>query len=124
MTAATSRRAVIKALSFYGYDFMHLKVFFTLLSFGLIASCTTVDFSKRVVQQGTLISSKRVNQLKTGMSKQEAASIMGTSLLSPMFNKDRWDYAYTYRRGNEQDIKRHLVLNFQNGRLSNIEHQH
>ena len=101
---------------------MQIKTFFTALSITLtLVSCTSYDFSKRTVQQGNLLSQKRIARLTIGMSKTDTAILMGTSLISPMFNNDRWDYAYTCRKGNKPMLVRNLVLYFQHDRLVRIE---
>ncbi|MGV3740298.1 MAG: outer membrane protein assembly factor BamE [Gammaproteobacteria bacterium] len=86
-----------------------------------LTHCLSYDFSKRPVQQGNILSEKRIARLKVGMSKSDAAILMGTSLISPMFNLDRWDYAYTWRRGTDANNVRHLSLFFTNDRLVRIE---
>lgn len=80
------------------------------------------DFSRRVVQQGNLLPSATIARLKVGMSKEDVAILMGTSLISPMFNDDHWDYAFTRRKGNGPMAIRHVSLFFMNGRLARIEH--
>lgn len=87
----------------------------------LSSSCTSFDFSQRRVQQGTSLSARKIDGLKIGMSKSEVATLMGTSLISPMFNHDRWDYAYTFRKGYQADSIKHLVLYFKNDTLNRIE---
>lgn len=94
----------------------------TLISCAL-TQCVSYDFSRRIVQQGNLIPSEKIDRLKVGMGKEEVAILMGTSLLSPLFNNERWDYAYTWRRGSGNMEIRHAVLYFANGRLVRIEHQ-
>ena len=84
-------------------------------------SCLSYDFSRRVVQQGNLLSQNKINQLKIGMDKTEVANIMGTSLISPMFNEQRWDYAFTQRKGTGTLYRRHLSLYFSQNQLSRIE---
>lgn len=86
-----------------------------------LTSCTTYDFSRRVVQQGNLLSPAVVNRLAIGMSKEDVAILLGTSLLSPLFNNDRWDYAYTKRKGSTSDTVRHISLYFSNNKLVRIE---
>lgn len=90
------------------------------LSGFLLSSCSTFDFSRRVVQQGNLLTVQKVNALKVGMTKHEVVAVVGTSLVSPLFNEDRWDYAYTWRQGGKQD-NRYLVLYFKQGRLVKID---
>ena len=86
----------------------------------MVGACSSFDFERRVVQQGNLIPESKINRLKVGMSKQDVAILMGTSLLSPVFNKDRWDYAFTWRKGNGPNQTRNAQLYFKNGRLSRI----
>jgi outer membrane protein assembly factor BamE len=86
-----------------------------------LTSCATYDFSRRIVQQGNLLTPSTVNRLTLGMSKQDTAILLGTSLLSPTFNNDRWDYAYTRRKGATSNTVRHVSLYFSNDKLIRIE---
>ena len=99
-------------------SFSLILMIFSLLS---LVCCTTYDFSRRIVQQGNLLAPKTVDKLTLGMSKQDVAILMGTSLLSPMFNNNRWDYAYTRRKGSTSNTVRHISLYFSHDRLSKIE---
>lgn len=92
------------------------------LSLFTLTQCTSYDFARRVAQQGNLLPKDKIDRLKVGMSKSDVAILMGTSLLSPTFNNDRWDYAYTWRKGNGSMEVRHVCLHFKNDRLTKIEH--
>lgn len=93
----------------------------TALSCFLLTDCARYDFSNRTVQQGNILSPKVVERLKIGMTKEDVAILLGTSLLSPTFNLDRWDYAYTKRKGSESNTVRHISLYFSQNRLIRIE---
>lgn len=86
-----------------------------------LTQCISYDFSRRIVQQGNLIPQEKIERLKKGMSKDDAAILMGTSLLSPTFNNDRWDYAYTWRKGSGPMEIRNASLYFSQSRLVRIE---
>jgi outer membrane protein assembly factor BamE len=86
-----------------------------------LTRCLSYDFSNRKIQQGNILSPTRISHLKLGMSKNDAAILMGTSLVSPMFSLDRWDYAYTWRLGTHPDHIRHLSLYFSGDHLVKIE---
>ncbi|WP_133128751.1 outer membrane protein assembly factor BamE [Legionella nagasakiensis] len=102
---------------------MRIKTILILAAFLCsFTGCTSYDFSRRVVQQGNLLPQSKIERLKIGMSKEDTAILMGTSLLSPLFNNDRWDYAYTWRKGSGPMEKRNLSLYFVHGRLARIEH--
>lgn len=86
-----------------------------------LTQCSSFDLSRRVRQQGNLLPESKIQRLKVGMSKNDAAILMGTSLLSTAFNNDRWDYAYTWRRGHGALIISTVSLYFSNGVLARIE---
>lgn len=95
----------------------------SLLILTLITGCSSYDFSRRPIQQGNLLNPASVARLKTGMSREDVSILMGTSLLSPMFSSNRWDYAYTTRKGSGSNDVRHLTLTFSNNQLVQIEHR-
>ncbi len=87
----------------------------------MLTSCVSYDLSRRVVQQGNLLPQSKIERLHVGMSKEDVAILMGTSLLSPLFTNDRWDYAYTLRNGSSPIKIRNLSLYFANNQLVRIE---
>jgi len=97
------------------------QVFCATLIMLSLTHCASYDFSRRIVQQGNLLPEKKIKQLKPGMSKEEVAILMGTSVLSPTFNNDHWDYAYTWRKGSGSDQIRHLTVYFSNNQVSRIQ---
>lgn len=102
-----------------------MKVIILLISIILpltLTQCASFDLARRVRQQGNLLPQNKVERLKKGMSKEEVAILMGTSLISPLFNNNRWDYAYTWRQGMGKMEIRTVVLYFSNNRLTAIEH--
>lgn len=102
---------------------MRIRIILISLAFMFtLTNCASFDFQRRVVQQGNLLPQSKLERLKLGMSKEDAAILMGTSLLSPTFTNDRWDYAYTWRRGKGPQETRNLSLYFKGGRLARIEH--
>ena len=103
---------------------MHIKMILMGLAVLLsLTNCSSYDFARRAVQQGNLLPQEKIDHLKLGMSKEDAAILMGTSLLSPTFNNNRWDYAFTSRKGNGPLEVRHLSLYFSGERLSRVEHK-
>ncbi|MCX7117008.1 MAG: outer membrane protein assembly factor BamE [Legionellales bacterium] len=102
-------------------SFIKAMVMSVVLSLSLV-NCASYDFSRRVVQQGNLLPTSLVKRIKVGMSKEDVASLLGHSLLSPSFNNDRWDYAYTWRRGSGPTEKRKLTLYFNHGTIARIDH--
>ena len=102
---------------------MRIIIFLMGIIFTLtLTQCSSFDFSRRVAQQGNLLPQAKLERLKLGMSKNDVAILMGTSLLSPTFNTDRWDYAYTWRRGHSALTIKTVSLYFSNGVLRHIEY--
>lgn len=87
----------------------------------MLTQCSSYDFARRIAQQGNLLPQSKIDRLKIGMSKNDAAILMGTSLMSPMFNNNRWDYAYTWRKGNGPIEMKTVTLFFVNDSLKKIE---
>jgi outer membrane protein assembly factor BamE len=86
-----------------------------------LTQCASYDFSRRIAQQGNLLPQEKIERLKVGMTKNDASILMGTSLLSPTFNNDRWDYAYTWRKGSGPLKVRHVSLYFIKDTITRIE---
>lgn len=103
---------------------MRITIILIILFFtGLLSNCASYDFQRRVVQQGNLLPASKIDRLKVGMSKKETAILMGTSLLSPVFNQNRWDYAFTWRKGNGPTKIKRLSLFFKNEKLVKFTHK-
>jgi outer membrane protein assembly factor BamE len=70
------------------------------------------------VQQGNIITKDMVEQLRTGMTRDQVRFLLGTPMLSDIFHQDRWDYPYVllHRRTGETQIRRLYVV-FQDGKL-------
>ena len=86
-----------------------------------LTQCTSYDFARRIAQQGNLLPQAKIKRLKIGMSKNDTAILMGTSLISPTFNNNRWDYAYTWRLGNGPIEIKTISLYFVKNSLTRIE---
>lgn len=69
------------------------------------------------VHQGNIITKEMVEQLRTGMTREQVRFMLGTPLLVSEFHKDRWDYAYYLnpRKGAVQN--RRLTVYFKDNKL-------
>lgn len=85
-----------------------------------MTQCASYDFARRIAQQGNLLPQEKINRLQIGMSKQDVAILMGNSLLSTTFNNNRWDYAYSWRRGTGPITIKTVTLYFSKDRLTRI----
>ena len=74
------------------------------------------------VQQGNLLDAEDVDQVEVGMTRSQVRFLLGTPMVTDPFDKDRWDYVYSLRRGHERKVtKRHLVVWFEGDKVARIE---
>jgi outer membrane protein assembly factor BamE len=50
------------------------------------------------VIQGNFVSKEQVEQLQTGMTRDQVKAVLGTPLMASLFHADRWDYVFTFKR--------------------------
>lgn len=90
----------------------------------LCASCTSTLPSLKPyhldIQQGNVVTSKMMLQLKPGMSKSQVRYVMGTPLLQDSFHQDRWDYLYQMNKGGNLVERRRVILEFNNDGLAKV----
>src|SRR5437667_461809 len=51
------------------------------------------------IQQGNYLEGKTVDQLQFGMTRSQVRYLLGTPMVPAVFDKDRWDYVYYFKRG-------------------------
>lgn len=73
------------------------------------------------IQQGNVVEQEMVDQLRPGMSKTQAAYVLGTPMLRDVFHQDRWDYVYRLKEGRADAITQRVSLWFEDNRLARIE---
>lgn len=100
-----------------------ITLFISIILSLTLTQCASYDFARRITQQGNLLPQSKVDRLRVGMSKNDAAILMGTSIMSPTFNNQRWDYAYTWRRGTGPIAIKTVVIYFKGNSIARIEHK-
>ena len=73
------------------------------------------------IHQGNVVDQEQVDKLKTGMSKNQVISLLGSPQLTDPFHSQRWDY-YSMSNVNNQNDKTEslLTLNFEGEQLVEI----
>ena len=75
----------------------------------LLAGCSSVprivNEYKIDIQQGNVLTQDMVSQLRPGLTKDQVRFILGTPMLQDMFHASRWDYVYTYKKGNTGEVE-------------------
>jgi outer membrane protein assembly factor BamE len=72
------------------------------------------------IQQGNVVTPKMMMQLRPGMSKAQVRYVMGTPLIVDAFRVNRWDYLYRMEKGGTLIEERHVVLEFDNDKLTRV----
>lgn len=72
------------------------------------------------IQQGNVVTSKMLLQLKPGMTKSQVRYIMGTPLIQDSFHGGRWDYFYQMREAGRVTEQHRVILTFKNELLDKV----
>ncbi|HEY0268912.1 MAG TPA: outer membrane protein assembly factor BamE [Methyloradius sp.] len=72
------------------------------------------------IQQGNVVTSKMMLQLRPGMNKSQVKFVMGTPLIQDSFHKDRWDYFYQLRKDGKIVEQRRVILEFEGDALKRV----
>jgi len=91
-----------------------LFVFFT-------AGCTSFSPYKLEIRQGNYITPEMRKKIKTGMSRQQVTSVLGSPLVSDVFHVNRWDYIYRLETQQKIVEEQHFTLYFEGEFLKRIE---
>jgi len=106
---------------------MHNQIFklIALTLIIMLAGCSGRLFTvhKIDVQQGNAVDPEKVAQLEIGMTKEQVEFLMGTPLIADPFHPERWDYIFFLIPDYGPTQQRHLVVYFDNDRVSVIDNQ-
>jgi outer membrane protein assembly factor BamE len=89
----------------------------------LLAALTLSACVYRIdIQQGNLLDDEDIAQVDLGMTRSQVQFLLGTPMIADSFHRDRWDYAYYFRRGRSDNaIQRWFVVYFDNDRVTRID---
>ncbi len=85
-----------------GFKPMRIPVLFFILTFSLPFTACTIH--RIDIQQGNVITTDMVDELKIGMTKRQVRFVMGTPMLQDPFHPQRWDYIFTLQPGDTRKI--------------------
>ena len=74
------------------------------------------------ITQGNFLEGKTVDQLQVGMTRAQVRYLLGTPMVPDVFDKERWDYLYYFKRGRlKTPEQRHLIVYFQQDKVSKFD---
>lgn len=86
-----------------------------------LTACSAVTPYQPDIQQGNVMTTKQLSQLRLGMTATEVKKIMGGApVLRNPFTADTMNYVYTFRPGKGKRDEKSVILSFQSGKLSQI----
>jgi outer membrane protein assembly factor BamE len=95
---------------------------FRLPAIVLAALALTACVYRIDIQQGNLLDDDDIGQVEVGMTRSQVQFLLGTPMVADSFHRDRWDYAYYFRRGRSPDvIQRWVIVYFENDRVARID---
>ncbi|HQN64229.1 MAG TPA: outer membrane protein assembly factor BamE [Methylophilus sp.] len=98
--------------------------YFLVLLISLLTACgagvPSLKPYKMDIQQGNVVTSKMLLQLRPGMTKSQVRYIMGTPLVVDSFHRDRWDYFYQLRQAGKVVEQRRVILEFEKDLLKRV----
>lgn len=108
----------------YKVNPMRNSIFFVLVVASIESGCgaklPSVKPFKMEVQQGNVVTSKMLLQLRPGMTRSQVRYIMGTPLIVDSFRDNRWDYFYELRKQGVIVEKRRVILDFDKDSLVSV----
>ena len=72
------------------------------------------------IQQGNVVTSKMLLQLRPGMTKAQVRFVMGTPMISDSFHANRWDYFYRMQKAGKIVEQRRITLDFEDEKLAHV----
>ena len=108
------------------FDMSKLSVFYLLILL-VLTGCSAEGTRKlpgvyRIdIQQGNVIEQEMLDKLRPGMVKDQVHFIMGTPTIVDPFRVDRWEYIYTFSRGGDRRLQRHITIFFKENKLAYLE---
>ena len=73
------------------------------------------------INQGSVLERFKINQLKLGMSEQQVQELIGSPSIVDPFHNNQWHYVHHSILHERADVKYALILDFENGKLTNID---
>lgn len=97
-----------------------LLVCISVIQTGCGSKLPAIEPYKLEIQQGNVVTSKMLLQLRPGMTKSQVRYILGTPLIVDSFHANRWDYFYKLRQQGQVIEQRRVILDFEDDLLKAV----
>jgi outer membrane protein assembly factor BamE len=73
------------------------------------------------IQQGNFLDPAALEQLAPGMTRSQVRFLLGTPMVSDVFDQDRWDYVFYMKRGRlREPEQRKVTVFFEDDKVTRI----
>lgn len=77
------------------------------------------------IQQGNILNPDQVQQIQVGMTRTQVSYVLGTPMVPPSFNNDRWDYYLLIKdRRLQAPVQQRMTIWFEDEKVARIEKEH
>jgi outer membrane protein assembly factor BamE len=97
-----------------------MRVILIVLTVLCLSACESLIY-KLPTRQGNVLEQKQLDQLQTGMTRDQVKFLLGTPVAAGPFRDDRWDYIGYYKSPRGEVSSRTVSLFFSDEKLSRIE---
>lgn len=73
------------------------------------------------IQQGNILDQTAISNLKIGMTKEDVSNVLGSPVLTNLFDNNCWTYAYTNQINGGKITIQNVTLYFKDNRLVSIQ---
>jgi len=94
-----------------------------LLASLLIAGCSRGPFSIHTIdiQQGNALVAEDIDKIKEGMDRESVAQLLGTPVLAPLFDPNRWDYVFYHKKHGTETEQQQVSIYFSEDQVARVE---
>ncbi|OIR02840.1 outer membrane protein assembly factor BamE precursor [mine drainage metagenome] len=114
------QRGILTPIQIKSHNMRYVFILMVFLCTSCGTALPTIKPYKLEVQQGNVVTSKMLLQLRPGMTKSQVRFIMGTPLIQDSFHGNRWDYVYQLREAGKVIEQRRVILDFDNELLKRV----
>jgi len=113
-------RGILTGIQIKSHPMRFVFILFAVLCASCSTSLPTIKPFKLEIQQGNVVTSKMLLQLKPGMTRSQVRFIMGTPLIQDSFHGKRWDYVYQMQKDGQIIEQRRVILDFKDDLLKTV----
>lgn len=87
----------------------------------LVVTTACSPVFKLNTRQGNMIDDEKLQQVETGMTREQVHYLMGSPLVQDDFSPGRWDYVVYFRTGAGEEYRRTVSMYFDGDLLQRID---